>query len=144
MRSTAPSTILGGGATGGGVAGDPCLSFRQVHPRLSSSPQPPFHYLYTAAPSTLQPAMSYPSTYPGPPPRQQPAVGDYVIGHAVTAGDALMQPPPPHHGSSFCFGAPLTTAPPPAVATTAAAAANVQAADKALQLQLRLRRSQQK
>ncbi|KAJ1282796.1 hypothetical protein BS78_03G079200 [Paspalum vaginatum] len=126
MGGAAPPTILGGGfrggATGGGGGsmGDPCLPFRPVHPLLSS-PQPPYHYLYTAPPSTLHP-MSYPATYPGPP--RQPAVGDYVIGHAVTAGDALMQPT--HRGSSFsCFGAPLTA--PPATAAVAAAAANVQA-----------------
>ncbi|WVZ72085.1 hypothetical protein U9M48_020599, partial [Paspalum notatum var. saurae] len=127
--AAAPPTILGGGfrggATGGGGGsgmGDPCLPFRPVHPRLSS-PQPPYHhYLYTAPPSTLHP-MSYPATYPGPP--RQPAVGDYVIGHAVTAGDALM-PQPTHRGSSFsCFGAPLTA--PPAATAGAAAAANVQA-----------------
>jgi hypothetical protein len=116
-------TMLGGGfrggATGGGGGiGDPCLPFRPVHPRLS--PPPPYHYLYTA-PSTLHP-MSYPATYPGTP--RQPAVGDYVIGHAVTAGDALLQPP--HRGGSFsCFGAPLTT--PPAVTAAPAATANVQA-----------------
>ncbi|OEL23270.1 Zinc finger protein STAMENLESS 1, partial [Dichanthelium oligosanthes] len=123
MGGAAPPTMLGGGfrpggATTGGSIGDQCLPFRPVHPRLS--PQPPYHFLYTA-PSTLHP-MSYPATYPGPP--RQPAVGDYVIGHAVTAGDALMQPP--HRGSFSCFGAPLTV-PPPATAAPPAAAANVQA-----------------
>ncbi|XP_022683019.1 zinc finger protein STAMENLESS 1, partial [Setaria italica] len=124
MGGTAPAAMLGGGfrggATGGGGGiGEPCLPFRQVHPRLS--PPPPYHYLYTA-PSTLHP-MSYPATYPGPP--RQPAVGDYVIGHAVTAGDTLLQPPP-HRGSSFsCFGAPLTA--PPAATAAPPAAANVQA-----------------
>ncbi|RLM93395.1 zinc finger protein STAMENLESS 1-like, partial [Panicum miliaceum] len=119
MGGTAPSTMLGGGfrgvATGGGGIGDPCVPFRPVHPR------PPYHYLYTAAPpSTLHP-MSYPATYPGPP--RQPAVGDYVIGHAVSAGDALMQPP--HRGSFSCFGGPLAA--PPAATAAPAVAANVQA-----------------
>ncbi|KAF0918423.1 hypothetical protein E2562_023570 [Oryza meyeriana var. granulata] len=105
--------MAGGGFRGGGGGiGDPCLPLRPVHPRLSP-PQPPYHYLYTTSPSTLHP-MSYPATYPAPP-RQQPAVGDYVIGHAVSSGDALV--PPPHRGSLSCFGAPLT------------APANVQPAD---------------
>ncbi|CAL4951234.1 unnamed protein product [Urochloa decumbens] len=127
MGGAAPSTMLGGGFRGGTAAaaggiGDPCLPFRPVHPRLS--PPPPYHYLYTA-PSTLHHPMSYPATYPGPP--RQAAVGDYVIGHAVTAGDALMPQPPHRSGGSFsCFGAPLT-APPAATAAPPAATANVQA-----------------
>lgn len=117
LAGATPPTMLGGGFrggvgvnSGGGSIGDPCLPFRPVHQRLS--PQPPFHYLYTA-PSTLHP-MSYPATYPGPP--RQPAVGDYVIGHAVSAGDALLQPPPTHRGSFSCFGPPLTV--PPATQAT--------------------------
>uniref|UniRef100_A0A0D9UWD9 Uncharacterized protein n=1 Tax=Leersia perrieri TaxID=77586 RepID=A0A0D9UWD9_9ORYZ len=116
-----PTLQMGGGfrAAGGGIAGDQCLPLRPVHPRLSP-PQPPYHhYLYTTPPSATLHPMSYPATYPAPP-RQAPAVGDYVIGHAVTAGDALV---PPHRGVGgfSCFGAPLTTA----------AAANVQPADNA-------------
>ncbi|KAG8053566.1 hypothetical protein GUJ93_ZPchr0001g32906 [Zizania palustris] len=106
--AAAPPTLqMGGsfrGGGGGGGIGDPCLQLRPVHPRLSPQQQP-YHYLSYAPPSTLHP-MSYPATYPAPP-RQQPAVvGDYVIGHAVSAGDA--PPPPPHRGSFSCFGAPLT------------------------------------
>lgn len=118
-----PPTVLGGsfrgGSTGGSSIGDPCLRpCRPVHPRLS--PKPSYHYLYTA-PSTLDP-MSYPATYPSPP--RHPAVGDYVIGRAVSAGgDTLMQST--HRGSCSCFGAPLST--PPAAAAVAAAATNVQA-----------------
>lgn len=138
--STAPSTFLGGGSFrgGGATGGEPCHPFRPVHPRLSP-PQPPLHYLYTAAPSTLHP-VSYPSTYPGPPRQSPVVVGDYVIGHAVTAGDAaLMQQQPAHRGGGggyCCFGAPLTTttAPPPAATAAAAPAAvgmNVMQDDKA-------------
>ncbi|KAL6626671.1 hypothetical protein ACP70R_030397 [Stipagrostis hirtigluma subsp. patula] len=125
MGSAAPATIMGGGLRGGvtggggGGIGDPCLPFRPVHPRLS--PQQPYHHFLYTTPSTLHP-MNYPATYPAPP--RQPAVGDYVIGHAVSGGDALMQPP--HRGSLSCFGAPLS-APPPAAA--AAATANMQQAD---------------
>ncbi|XP_062183346.1 zinc finger protein STAMENLESS 1-like [Phragmites australis] len=117
MGGAAPPTVLGGGfrggvnGSGGGGIGDSCLPFRPVHPR--QSPQPPYNCLYTA-PSTLHP-MNYPATYPGPP--RQPAVDDYVIGHAVSAGDALMQQP--HRGSFSCFGAPFTA--------PLAAAANEQA-----------------
>ncbi|XP_066383798.1 zinc finger protein STAMENLESS 1-like, partial [Miscanthus floridulus] len=124
MAGAASPTVLGGNfrggasATGGSSFGDPCIPFRL-------SPQPSYHYLYTAPPSTLHP-MSYPATYPGPP--RQHAVGDYVIGHAVSAGgsDALMQST--HRGTFSCFGAPLTA--PPAAAAVAAGATNVQAADK--------------
>jgi hypothetical protein len=101
--ATPPSVLAGGfrgGVTSGGI-GDPCMPFRSVHQRLS--PQPPYHYLYTA-PATLHP-MNYPATYPGPP--RQPAVGD-----------ALLQPQP-HRGSFSCFGETLTAPP--------AAAASVQA-----------------
>jgi hypothetical protein len=87
-----------------------------VHQRLS--PQPPYHYLYTA-PATLHP-MNYPATYPSPP--RQPPVGDYVVGHAVSAGDDALLQPQPYRGSFSCFGAPLTVPP--------ASAASVQA-DKA-------------
>ncbi|KAF2948222.1 zinc finger protein STAMENLESS 1 isoform X1 [Oryza sativa Japonica Group] len=105
----------GGGFRGGGVGGDPCIPLRPVQPRLSPPQPPPYHhYLYTttAPPSALHP-MSYPATYPAPPRHQQPAaVGDYVIGHAVSAGDALVAPPPPPHRASFsCFGAPLAAPP---------------------------------
>jgi hypothetical protein len=125
MTGAASPTVLGGNfrgggsATGGSSIGDPCLPFRL-------SPQPSYHYLYTAPPSTLHP-MSYPATYPGPP--RQPAVGDYVIGHAVSAagGDALMQST--HLGNFSCFGAPLTAPPAAAAAAVAAGATttNVQA-----------------
>ncbi|AQK90139.1 Zinc finger protein JAGGED [Zea mays] len=111
MAGAAPPTVLGvggnfrGGAAGGGSIGDLCVPFRPV-----LSPQPSYHYLYTA-PSTLHP-MSYPATYPGP--LRQPAVDDYIIGHAVSAGgDTLMQST--HRGSFSCFGAPLTA--PPVAAT---------------------------
>jgi hypothetical protein len=82
-----------------------------MHQRLSPPlplplPLPPYHYLYTA-PSTLH-QMNYPATYPGPP--RPPAAGDYVIGHAVSAGDALLQPQS-RRGSFSCFGAPLTAPP---------------------------------
>ncbi|NP_001386002.1 JAG [Zea mays] len=128
MAGAAPPTVLGGNfrggasATGGSSVGDPCLPFRPVHPGLSS--QPSYHYLYTA-PSTLHPMSYPPATYPGPP--RQPAVGDYVIGHAVSAGggDALMQST--HRSSFSCFGAPLTAPPAAAAAGAAAAAMNVQA-----------------
>ncbi|KAL5221182.1 hypothetical protein ABZP36_025895 [Zizania latifolia] len=98
-----PTLQMGRGFRGGGV-GDPCLPLRPVHPRLSPQQQQPYHYLSYTPPSTLHP-MSYPATYPAPP-RQQAAVGDYVIGHAVSAGESLV--PPPHCGSFSCFGAPLT------------------------------------
>ncbi|KAG0536754.1 hypothetical protein BDA96_03G090900 [Sorghum bicolor] len=125
MASAASPTVLGGNfrggasATGGSSVGEPCLPFRL-------SPQPSYHYLYTEPPSTLHP-MSYPATYPGPP--RQPAVGDYVIGHAVSAaaaaGDALMQST--HRGSFSCFGAPLTAPPAAAAMAAAVATTNVQA-----------------
>uniref|UniRef100_A0A0E0FFR1 Uncharacterized protein n=1 Tax=Oryza nivara TaxID=4536 RepID=A0A0E0FFR1_ORYNI len=115
--AAAPPTMQmgGGGFRGGGVGGDPCIPLRPVQPRLSPPQPPPYHhYLYTttAPPSALHP-MSYPATYPAPPRHQQPAaVGDYVIGHAVSAGDALVAPPPPPHRASFsCFGAPLAAPP---------------------------------
>ncbi|GJN37586.1 hypothetical protein PR202_gb26559 [Eleusine coracana subsp. coracana] len=122
MAGATPPSLFGGGFRGGvgvssrgGGIGDSCLPFRPVHQRMS--PQPPFHYLYPSTP-TLHP-MSYPATYPESP--RQSAVGDYVIGHAVSGGDALLllPPPPPHRDSFSCYGAPLTAPP--------AAAANVQA-----------------
>jgi hypothetical protein len=106
--ATQPSILRGGfrgGLTsgGGGDIGNPCLPYRPMHQRLSP---PPYHYLYRA-PSTLHP-MNYPATYLVPP--RPPAAGDYVIGHAVSAGDALLQPQS-HRGSFSCFGAPLTAPP---------------------------------
>ena len=105
----------GGGFRGGGVGGDPCIPHLPVQPRRAPPQPPPHHhnlYTTTAPPSALHP-MSYPATYPAPPRHQQPAaVGDYVIGHAVSAGDALVAPPPPPHRASFsCFGAPLAAPP---------------------------------
>ncbi|CAM0879124.1 unnamed protein product [Alopecurus aequalis] len=127
MGGAAPSPVLGGGGFragvnggGGGFMGD--HPFRPVHPRVSP---PPYHYLYSTTPSALHHPMSYPATYPAPP-RQQTttaALGDYVIGHAVSPGDTLMQQQ--HHqqrprgGGFSCFGAPLG-----APTATAAASAN--------------------
>lgn len=124
MGGTPPSAVLGGGGFrggvngggGGGVMGDQlCQPFRPVHPRVSS---PPYHYLYSTPPSAMHP-MSYPATYPAPPLQQTAAsVGDYVIGHAVSPGDALMQQEQqPRRPSGFsCFGAPFSTPPPTTVA----------------------------
>uniref|UniRef100_A0A0E0BWH0 Uncharacterized protein n=1 Tax=Oryza meridionalis TaxID=40149 RepID=A0A0E0BWH0_9ORYZ len=109
-----PTLQMGGGFRGGGVGGDPCIPLRPVQPRQSPPQPPPYHhYLYTttAPPSALHP-MNYPATYPAPPRHQQPAaVGDYVIGHAVSASDALVVPPPPQRASFSCFGAPLAVPP---------------------------------
>ncbi|KAL6847834.1 hypothetical protein ACP4OV_021962 [Aristida adscensionis] len=126
----AATVSMGGGAFrggaagaggGGGVVGDQCLPFRPVYPRLQ--PQPPYHFLYTAPSTALHP-ISYPATYTAPPPRQPPAAGDYVIGHAISSGDALM----PHRGTYTCFGAPLSAPPSPSPSPSpAGAAANVQA-----------------
>lgn len=119
MGGSAPSAMLGGGFRGGltgsgsGVVGDPSHHpFRPAHPRVSPQTPPPYHYLYSTTPSALHP-MSYPTTYPAPP-RQQPAtVGDYVIGHAVTPGDALMQQQQQRRAAGFpsCFGGPLASPP---------------------------------
>uniref|UniRef100_A0ACD5VMU4 Uncharacterized protein n=1 Tax=Avena sativa TaxID=4498 RepID=A0ACD5VMU4_AVESA len=121
MGGTPPSAVLGGGGFRGGINGavgggdHPCHPFRPMQPRVSP---PPYHYLYsTTPPSALHP-MSYPATYPAPP-RQQTAgaVGDYVIGHAVSPGDALMQQQQqqrPRGGGFSCFGAPFTMQPPSA------------------------------
>jgi hypothetical protein len=123
MGGAAPSPVLGGGGFrggvnggvggGGGVIGD--HPFRPLHPRVSP---PPYHYLYSTPPSAMHP-MSYPATYPAPP-RQQTAasIGDYVIGHAVSPGDALMQqqPQPRRPGGFSCFGAPFSAPPQTAVA----------------------------
>ena len=115
MGGTAPSPVLGGGGFrggvngsvggGGGVIGD--HQFRPVQPRVSP---PPYHYLYSTPPSSLHHPMSYPATYPAPP-RQQTAgaLGDYVIGHAVSPGDALTQQQQRPRGGFSCFGAPFTT-----------------------------------
>ncbi|KAM3198113.1 hypothetical protein ACQJBY_073304 [Aegilops geniculata] len=129
MGGSAPSAMMGGGfrggltGSGGGVVGDPSHHpFRPVHPRLSPQTPPSYHYLYSTTPSALNP-MSYPATYPAPPRQQPPSVGDYVIGHAVSPGDAMIQQQQQQlraAGFSSCFGAPLAAPP-------STAPANVQA-----------------
>ncbi|KAE8785741.1 hypothetical protein D1007_40544 [Hordeum vulgare] len=116
MGGSAPSVMLGGGGfrggvngSGGGVVGDPSHHpFRPVHPRVSPQTPPSYHYLYSTTPSALHP-MSYPATYAAPPRQQPPSVGDYVIGHAISPGDAMMQQQQQRRAAGFtsCFGAPV-------------------------------------